>query len=160
MSHHAVWRLGRDVPDQAWRLMRLGVGGLGGSGRSVQGVEGRQGEKSCCLDFSHLVSAMQRELPVANACFLIAQFQFFSDPSAVIHYGQLRARCGHRAACILRGVNHMAITGNRSRLAILNLCATGVHRDTRMVVPVARTAVEKVIAIRRNVDVEEGSDVS
>ena len=73
---------------------------------------------------------------------------------------QLRANCGHRAAGILRGVNHTAITGNRSRLAFLNLCATGVYRDTRMVVPVARTAAKKVIAIWRNVDIEEGSDVS
>lgn len=54
----------------------------------------------------------------------------------------------------------MATTGNTSRLAVLNLCATGVHRDTRMVVPVARTATEKVIAIWRNVDIEESSDVS
>lgn len=37
---------------------------------------------------------MQRNLPIANGSFLEAQFQFFADPSAVIHHGQYRARGG------------------------------------------------------------------
>ena len=72
---------------------------------------------------------------------------------------RLSTHCGHRAGGIPRGVMHTATTGNSSRLAVLNLSATGVHRDTLMVVPVAHTAAEKVIAIWLNVDVEEGSDI-
>jgi hypothetical protein len=39
-------------------------------------------------------AASQRKLPIANGSFLEAQLQSIDDPSAVIHYGQHRARCG------------------------------------------------------------------
>ena len=45
-------------------LVQLGAEVCGGGGLSGHCGEGRQGEQSCCLDFSHLLSAMQRLLPV------------------------------------------------------------------------------------------------